>query len=217
MRLGTRSRFTLTTNLPTLTAWPCVTFLTSAVVLGSVYCRVAVAQEGSPVPGADRIVRLSDGRIRLTAPSSWQARRPQTRIVEYEFHAPAAGENQPGARITIMGAGGGVEANIARWIDQFDQPDGSPTKEKTKVEKQQKNGAELFVVSISGTYKDRPAGGPFTNAPVVPRPRYRMLSAIVVTPNLGHYYIKMVGPENVVTAHEEAFRKMLETLEIQTP
>ena len=169
------------------------------------------------VPGSDGTIRLSDGRIQLPVPKSWQARRPQTRIVEYEFAAPAAEGDSNAARITIMGAGGGVDANIARWIDQFEQPDGSPSKEKTQVEKKTIAGVDVHIVSITGTYKDRPSGGPFAGGQVVRRPGYRMLGAIIVAPNLGHYYIKMYGPQKTVDQQEAAFKEMLHNLKVQMP
>ncbi|GIW93178.1 MAG: hypothetical protein KatS3mg110_1219 [Pirellulaceae bacterium] len=175
----------------------------------------AVGQDAAGIPGSDRVIRLGEGRLVLEAPPSWKAVRPQTRIVEYEFQVLDPKDETVKARVTIMGAGGGVEANIARWVDQFEQPDGSSTKDKTKVETSEKAGARIYIVSITGTYKDRPGGGPFTNTPIVPRPGYRMLSAIIVTPKFGHYYIKMVGPEKTVTAHEEAFRQMVQSLKIQ--
>lgn len=161
-----------------------------------------------------RQVELNEGRIQLVAPQEWEPKKPQTRIVDFEFAVPPAeGDELPG-RVTIMGAGGGVEANINRWIDQFEQPDGTSSKEKTKIEKSMLGGAEIYVVSITGTYKDRSGGGPFTRAPIIPRPNYRMLSAIIVTPNSGHYFIKLYGPEKTVSRQEKAFREMLTTLKI---
>lgn len=174
-------------------------------------------EPAAAIPGADGLVRLSEGRIVMKVPKSWQARRPQTRIVEYEFAAPPVEGDSAEARITIMGAGGGVEANIARWIDQFEQPDGSSSKDKTRVEKTVIAGAEVHIVSITGTYKDRAGGGPFAPGPVTRRPGYRMLGAILVTPNLGHYYVKLYGPEKTVNAQEGAFRELLQSLSIAAP
>lgn len=197
---------------------PCRAQLWMAVAVGvSVTGALIPLKAQETVPGSDGIIRLSDGRIQLPVPKSWQARRPQTRIVEYEFAAPAAEGDSTAARITIMGAGGGVDANIARWIDQFEQPDGSSSKEKTQVEKKTIAGVEIHLVSITGTYKDRPSGGPFAGGQIIRRPGYRMLGAIIVAPNLGHYYIKMYGPQKTVDAQEAAFKEMLHNLKVQIP
>jgi hypothetical protein len=133
--------------------------------------------------------------------------------VEHEFAAPAAEGDPAEARITVMGAGGGIQANIDRWIDQFAQPDGSASKDKTKVEKKEVAGTEVYLVSITGTYKDRPGGGPFTQTPVVMREDYRMLSAIIATRDQGHYFIKMYGPRKTVDAQQEAFEQMVASVQ----
>lgn len=160
-------------------------------------------------------IKLADGRIQLQAPPNWEARKPQTRIVEYEFAVAPVEGDQESARVTVMGAGGGVEANIQRWIDQFEQADGSSTKEKSKVEQKEIAGAQVHMVTITGTYKDRPGGGPFTRTAIVPRPNYRMLGAVIVTPNRGHYFVKLYGPDKTVAAQDEAFRAMLGTLKVE--
>jgi hypothetical protein len=169
----------------------------------------AAAEAAQPVT-----IRLSKDRIQLVAPEAWEQKEPQTRILDYEFAVPAADGDETAGRVTIMGAGGGVEANIQRWQEQFVQPGGGSTREKTRVDKQQIAGADVHIVSITGTYKDRPGGGPFTNTPVVLRENYRMLAAIVVTPKAGHYFIKLYGPAKTVDAQEQAFRATLDGLKI---
>ena len=67
--------------------------------------------------------------------------------------------------MTIMGAGGSVEANIDRWIGQFTQPDGSDTKKAAKIEQKKIGGQEVHLVDVAGTYKDQ--RGPFAGGPVV--------------------------------------------------
>jgi len=162
------------------------------------------------------VISLRDGEVKLEAPAAWEAKKPTFRIIDFEFSVPPVeGDENPG-RVTVMGAGGDVEQNIQRWIDQFEQPDGSDTKDKAKIEKKEIQGQEVHIVSITGTYKDRPGGGPNTNTPIVLRENYRMLSAIIVTKESGHYFIKLYGPLKTVDAQEEAFHKMLETLQVKS-
>lgn len=158
-------------------------------------------------------LKLASGRIKLQAPGEWEVKRPRTRIVQYEFAAPAAKGDKIPARITIMGAGGGVDANVNRWMGQFTQPDGKSTKERTKVDKKKLEGGELHVVDIKGTFLDK-QGGPFAPGPTVKRPDYRMLGAIIVTPKLGQYFVKMYGPKATVDAQEKAFKKMVANAQI---
>ncbi len=148
------------------------------------------------------------GAFELDAPAAWQSKQPRTRIVEHEFAvSPAKGDEQEG-RVTVMGAGGGVQANLDRWYQQFTQPDGSATKDRAKVEKRQVAGQDVTVVDISGTFMDRPA----PMAPGVERSHYRMLGAIIETKKNGQHYIKFYGPERTVTENAEAFTKMVDSL-----
>ena len=63
------------------------------------------------------------------------------------------GKDTEDGRLTIMGAGGSIEANIDRWYGQFKQPDGSSTKDKAKVSKSKVAGQTVHMVDISGTFK----------------------------------------------------------------
>lgn len=162
------------------------------------------------------VIKLADGKVTLPAPKQWQRRQPRTRIVEHEFAAPPAEGDEAAARITLMRAGGGVEANIQRWIGQFVQPDGGASADKTKQEKSEVSGAVVHVVDISGTYKDRQGGGPFSGGREVRREKYRMLGAIIATENSGHYFIKVIGPAKTVAANEKPFREMLKGLKVQS-
>ncbi len=108
----------------------------------------------------------------------------------------------------MMSDGGGVDANLQRWYDQFKQPDGGSTKDRAKVKKHTIAGQEVTVVDIAGTYNDRPS----PMAPGVERPNYRMLGAIIATKKAGNYFIKFYGPQKTVGDQEEAFVKMIDEM-----
>ena len=73
------------------------------------------------------------------------------------------------------GSGGGVEANLARWFGQFEQPDGSSTRDRATITERTVNGLELTVADMRGTFVApvRP-GAPQRNN----RPGYRMIGAV---------------------------------------
>lgn len=171
----------------------------------------ALAQPAPKVDPADRSITLADGALTLEAPKSWERRAPKSRIVEHEFATPKAEGDASEGRFTVMGAGGGVEANIARWVGQFSQPDGSATKDKTKTQKMKIAETEVHFVDISGDFKDQ--AGPF--APAVMRENYRMLAAIVVTEKSGQHFLKLYGPKATIAAQEKAFQEMLNTLKVK--
>ncbi|MFT7641557.1 MAG: hypothetical protein ACI9G1_003308 [Pirellulaceae bacterium] len=159
----------------------------------------------------DRAVKLSNGNIVLTAPKQWERVKPRNRIIEHEFSAPKQKEDLIDGRITLMGAAGGVERNIERWIGQFRQADGGgakPKREELKIA-----GQKVHVVELSGTFKDQ--RGPF--APATMQEGYKMFGAIIVTEKLGTYFVKFYGPQETVSANEEAFRSFLKTMKVTVP
>jgi hypothetical protein len=189
--------------------------LFSAAVVFALTCaghRSGVRADDKTPAEDDLNFDLAAGRLKLTAPEGWLRKKPANNIIEHEFQVPASeGDERPG-RMTVMSAGGTIDANIDRWIGQFSQPDGSSTKDKTKQEKLTVAGQEITLIDISGTYDDRPpvaSGG-------VKRENYRLLGAIVATKdgkkNTGHYYVKFVGPSQTVEDHAEGFKKMLDGL-----
>lgn len=159
-------------------------------------------------------ISLADGQIVMQAPAEWKKVQPKSNIIEYEFTAPAdALEGDEKARITIMGAGGSVDANIERWYGQFEQADGKATKEKAKTEKFIVDGLTVHWVDIPGSFKDTMGGGPFSGGKTVLRKDYRMLGAIVVGKDQGQYFIKMTGHQDVVDKLAEGFKKALKELQ----
>jgi len=110
--------------------------------------------------------------------------------------------------MTVMGAGGSVEANLERWYSQFSQPDGGSTKEKSSTKKLRVANRDVTFVDITGTYRDAPMG-PFAGGQAIDRPGYRMLAAIVEGED-GNYFLKFYGPATTLDAHAAAFQKMIE-------
>jgi hypothetical protein len=105
-----------------------------------------------------------------------------------------------------------VQANIDRWYGQFAQPDGSATKDKATTKTLKLAGCTVTFVDVAGTYKDMP-GGPFAGGKTIERPDYRMLAAIIETPEQekrGSYFLKFYGPAATVAQEADGFRKMIE-------
>lgn len=165
---------------------------------------------------ATQAITLADGKLLLKAPAEWKAVPPKSQIVQFEFAAPASeakADNQ--ARITVMGAGGSIADNISRWYAQFEQPDGSATKDKSKAEKLEVAGQTIHLVDIPGTFKDSGGGPFFQQRPPVMRENYRMLGAIIETKDMGQHFLKITGPAATVEKLKDGFRKMLDGLEVK--
>jgi hypothetical protein len=154
---------------------------------------------------------VGEGKVTFTAAEGWKKVEPKSRIVEAEFEIPAAKGDESPSRLTAMGAGGDVEANIARWAGQFLAPAGGEV--KPQIDKLTVDGAEVHIVSLAGTYKDSP-GGPFAGGKTVNRENYRMLGAIAVTKS-GNYFLKLYGPKGTIGENEKAFRTMVESMKVK--
>jgi hypothetical protein len=175
---------------------------------------LALAQPAAPAAGL--AFTIAEGSLALEAPAGFERTRPSSGMVETEFAIPSEGKAADGAelpagRMTVMGAGGSIEANIDRWCGQFAQPDGGSTKEKATTKTFKVAGCSVTVVDIPGTYLDKP-GGPFAGGPTIQRPGYRMLAGIVETPEAGNYFLKFYGPAVTVERHAAGFTKMLESM-----
>jgi hypothetical protein len=159
-------------------------------------------------------ISLAEGKLVLQAPANWERKEPRSRIIEHEFAVPGAKDKDGElGRVTVMGAGGSIEANIDRWIAQFKQPDGGDSKKKAKIDKKEVAGIEVHLVDLTGIYQDAP-GGPFAKGKTIDRENYRMLAAIISGGRtIGNYFIKFYGPADVVKEHEKGFATMIESLQ----
>jgi hypothetical protein len=147
----------------------------------------------------------SGAGIRWTVPPGWkaEAERPM-RLATYTV---ATGGD---CAVYFFGAGqgGSVDANLDRWIGQFLQADGKPSKSAAKIAQQTVHGWPVTTVDVSGAYTGM--GGP-TAQPGPAMPGYRMLAAIVEGPQ-GSVFFKFIGPAKTVAANQAAFEKMLASL-----
>ena len=185
--------------------------IVAGIIGGGAADRIAVAQPA--VADGEGVFTIADGGASLEAPATWKRVQPKSGMVETEFAIPSEGKAADGGplppgRMTVMGAGGSVEANIERWCGQFSQPDGGSTKDKSSTKTLKVAGRDVTLVDIVGTYKDSP-GGPFAGGQAIDRPEYRMLAAIVEGPD-GNYFLKFYGPAATVEKHADGFRKMIE-------
>lgn len=159
---------------------------------------------------ATRTVTIADGAIEFDAPTEWPDTPPRNRILEKELAvSPPEGVEATPARLTLMAAGGSVQANLARWVGQFKGTEGGADRSAAKTEELKPDGMSTTLIDLSGTYMES-AGGPF--GPKTPRPDYRMVAAIVETGGSGNYFFKLVGPKATVDPAAEAFRKMIASI-----
>lgn len=190
-----------------------VLILNLAIVLGFASSLVsadapAVAETDSDAGKATEITFF--GESKLTVPADFEPAEKGSRMLDYEFAATAGdGEDVQKARVTMMASGGGVQPNIKRWQGQF--VGGDPKAKKTEV--MEVGQWKIHVVDNNGSFADRMGGGPFGGGKVVKKENWAMTGAILEHPEGRLYFVKMIGPGEVVKANREALIKMLKSVQ----
>ncbi len=151
------------------------------------------------------------GGVSFETPSGWTSTPKPMRAANYTIPA-ASGDSSDGEMAVYYfgpGQGGGVDANVRRWLGQFVKADGSPMTEGAADRSEQEvNGLRVTVLDVSGTYLFKP----FPMAPrATPIPGYRMLAAIVQGPDAPVFF-KLTAPAKTAAAAEADFRKVLASL-----
>jgi hypothetical protein len=140
-----------------------------------------------------------------TLPAGWTIEAPRSmRVATYAI--PATQGDAEGAECAVFyfGAsqGGGVDANLQRWIGQF-QPGAKSKRSAKKV-----NGVQVSLADVSGTYT---AHGGSTTQPQGDKPGWRLLGAIAESPQ-GAVFFKLAGPAKTVAAASKGFDAMVRSL-----
>lgn len=187
--------------------------LGAMTLMAAVGVAQAQAQRTPPAPPAQQAPRDAPeaGGLTWTSPSGWETQgvRPM-RVATYRI-APAKGDTDA-AELAVFyfgpGQGGAVDANVKRWLGQFQKADGSSiTDQDARTKKETLHGLAVTTLDAKGTYT---GGGPMMG-PSTPKPGYRLLGAIVEGPE-GPVFFKLTGPERTVASAEKGFRKLLESV-----
>ncbi len=153
--------------------------------------------------------------LKFTVPKGWveEERSSKMRVAQYKL-PKAPGDNEDASLVLYYfgeGQGGSTGANIQRWVDQMQQPDGSPSKEKVQAAHLETDNLKVTTIDVSGTYvaETTPGSGTYLN-----KPGYRLRAAVVESPK-GSYFVKLVGPEKTVTQWNDSFMSYLRSFEFK--
>ena len=157
---------------------------------------------------------------------AWAAEAPATfQVSEFTFKRPPAWEwiestsAMRKAQLKVLSAdkkenaevvfyyfgqagGGGTQANVDRWLSQFQEP---KDQIKSKVEEVTVNKHKLTYVQAEGTYLSGMPGGPKT-----PQPNTMLLGAVLESES-GNVFVKMTGPTALTKASITEFKQMVES------
>jgi hypothetical protein len=132
-------------------------------------------------------------------PEGWKSVTPSSPMRKAQLEI-ARGPEKAEVTFFHFGAdqGGTAEDNVARWYAQF------PGSEKNRItEHVQIGSVKITFAMTDGTFSSGMPGGPTT-----PMEGYALCGAILESA-AGNVFVKMTGPNAVVKASMEAFKKMV--------
>lgn len=157
----------------------------------------------------------SAATLKFTAPAGWTTEQPGSSMRVAQFGLPKAEGDQDDASLVVYffgpGGGGGVQANIDRWVGQMEQPDGRHSKDVAKTSTMTVNGLTVSAVDVSGTYVAEMSPG---SSEHFNHPGWRLRAAVVQTSG-GTYYVKLIGPAKTVAKWDAAYGSFLKSLKYE--
>lgn len=162
-------------------------------------------QQPSITQGAPSEGTTSIAGITWALPSKWkEGPARQMRVATYMM--PAANGDTDGGECAVFyfgsGQGGDVEANISRWVSQFESPD-APVRSIKEV-----RGMKVTLVEVVGTYLS--PGGPMMQSQGK-KENYQLLGAIIDAPE-GMVFFKATGPANTMKASKQDFEALVNSV-----
>jgi hypothetical protein len=147
--------------------------------------------------------------IAWTDPPAWKRAPAATAMRKATYRIPKVKGDPEDAELGVFqfGAhGGGIEANVERWVGQFEGTKKSDVKRSERTV----NGLPVHLVEIpSGTYASGMPGGP-----TQPKAEYAMLGAIVEAPG-GNWFFKLTGPKATVARARRDFTALIDSIKKQ--
>ena len=135
----------------------------------------------------------------FVAPDDWVQSEPTSSMRKAQFDL--TGEDGKTAQLVFFyfgpSGGGGVRANVDRWMKQFKDMQHRDMKEEIV------NEVKVTYARATGTFL---SGSPF--GPKTPKPGHSLLGSIVEG-RQGSIFLKMVGQTKAVKAFEEPLVKMI--------
>lgn len=153
-----------------------------------------------PVPKRDMPLLWND-------PPSFVRSKPKSPARAAEYVVPRVGSDPEDAECVVMtfgpNAGGNVEDNAKRWLDQFKPA--NPNPRRTTIDS---NGMHATFVEVSGTFSGNMMPNAQGMATPTNKPGWRLIGAIIEAPS-GLWFFKMTGPDLTVRSAARQFEDMV--------
>jgi len=160
----------------------------------------------APVLAADAVRNEAVG-LRFSVPRKWTRVPAASEVRAAQWKVPEDGE------LVLFyfgkGKGGATQDNLDRWIGQFTQPDGRPSRDATVTTIRTVNGLRVTSVDVAGSYRGMQVGG---SGQAEPKPDWRMLAAVVEGED-GPWFFKAVAPAGTMAQAKSGLDAVLGSLE----
>ena len=160
----------------------------------------------APAPSAAATPAGGSAGVSWTDPPRWKRETPSSPMRKATYRVPKAKGDPEDRELGVFqfgSRGGGVQANVDRWVKQFQGI------EPSDVKRSDKNvaGMRVHLVEIpSGTYQSGMPGGPTT-----PKKDFAMYAAIVEAPG-GAWFFKLTGPKKTVAEAKPELDSLIDSV-----
>ncbi|MCB9507668.1 MAG: hypothetical protein H6698_06730 [Myxococcales bacterium] len=162
-----------------------------------------VAVHADPAPAGAATIQPA----RIEAPSTWVARPPTSTMRIAEWGLPGGAE----CALFAFAGGGSVDANVRRWIDQFEQTDGTAPAERAERESLTVDGVSAEIVRVRGTFLSR---GATMDGPVEAKPDWALFGVVYLTDPTMHF-LKCVGPAAALDGEAESLSRAARSFRVR--
>ena len=189
------------------------TFVLAALLaLLPLACQDASNAPGAPAVGAagGDAPSASVGGLSFPTPAEWQQRPPSSQMRLAEYVVPGSG-GEASLVIFRFPGGGSAQANIDRWVGQFEGAADSNGGSGPAIVTQERDGLRLTSLDVSGNY----AGAQMPGAPPQPPLAGARLLALVVEGKGDPFFLKLQGPGPTIAEWTDEWAKIVAAIRVE--
>lgn len=173
----------------------------------------AAAAPHDAMHGGAGLSRVDAPGVSFIIPAEWQEEKAASGMRALQFRVPgAAADNDAEFVVFYFGptGGGTAEDNIDRWIGQVSQPDGSPSKDKARVDKTTVGNFTVSSVLVEGSYSG--AMGPMAHGGSTAKEGQALHGVVIEGGPKGRVFLRLTGPAETVRANADVIQGLIQSL-----
>jgi hypothetical protein len=151
--------------------------------------------------------------LKFAPPAGWISETPASSSRRAQYKLPHVAGDPEDAEMVVFyfqGGGGTPQANVERWIAQFQTADRKSRRSNTHVKHRIIHGLPATTLDVKGTYDNSTMIS--TQGQTSPKEHFRMLAAVIETA-AGPWFFKLTGPEKTVEKWRPSFEQFLDSVE----